>query len=336
MMYLNGTVDIKDILKKNLNRLENSSLILKFIRTLEVPVEFEDELVLKCAAEGSIADLLAAAVGFIDEKGTICGYELDYYLSCIFSSTSVHLTAILHSNQIIIEFLIKKCTNIIQQLPFEHQVLISTTTFNTNKIGVLCDLLEVADFPFPENMNSKSIIEDLNLQRIIDERTKFHECIITEKNSEIKKFVENHPKLKYAYNLENKSALGNALDSKQYESFYFLKSLRFCDYQIENFDDGSCDDDDKKKADRIASKQRKKNVKISKPNELNTVLILATRSLIYHRNKKNNAEDVQRKKIKEWFKDIYETEYGSKLLNAAVQCQELKIIFDFECKSVSQ
>jgi len=334
-MYLNNSIGIKTILDKNLKIIQNSPLILKFLRTLELTEELVDNFVLKCAAEGSILDLLAAMDGYIDDKGTICGNDLKDYLSFEFKLTSVLQTAIQNSNQTVIDFLIKKCTIWIQQLPFEHQIAISTTTFNTNKIEVLCDLLDIADYPFPEILNSESIIEDNNLQKIIEERTKIHEYILNENNSEIKKFEEKNPKLKYAYNLGNKSAMGNALDSKKYESFYFLKSLRFCDQKIESFEDGPGDAEDKKKARITASKQRKENVKISEANELNAALILVTRCFIYNRNDINEAEHVQHTKIREWLESIYATKYGCKLLDAAAQCKELKMIFDFECESVS-
>jgi hypothetical protein len=301
---------------------------------LELTEEFKNELFLKCAAEGSTSDLLAAANGYIDDKGKICGDELKYYLRCEFNSTSVLLTAIQNSNQSVIEFLIEKCTTLIQQLPFEHQVLISTTSFNTPKIKILCELLEVADFPFPGNLNSKSIIEDINLKRIIDERTNFHKDIDDENTKEIQKFKVRHPKLNYAYNIENKSALGSALDLKKFKSFYFLKSLRFCDQKVENFT-WSGDAKEKKEATKIVCRQRRTNVEMSKGNPLNSALALATRSFIYQRNERNNElESSQHAKIREWFEAIYKTNYGSKLLDAAAQCDELKIIFDFECESV--
>lgn len=334
LTYLNKTDNFESIVTQKIANDQNWSLILKFLRILELPDDFVVDLVLKCAAEGSTLDLLAAADAFMDDKGTVCGNELKYIIRFELNSTSVLLIAIENSNQEVVDFLIRHCTTSIQQLPFEHKVLISSLTFNTNKVEVLCNLLEIADFPFPEKFNSDKVT-DRNLQKIINGRTKFHQHILSENNSEIKTFEEKHPYIKFAYNLENKSALGNALDSKKFESFYFLKSLRFCDRQIENFEYGSCDVKDKRKASKIASKQRKENVEISEENHLNTALILATKSKIYHRNKNNEAEHQQRMKIREWFEGIYATKYGSKLLDAAAQCDKLQIIFDFECESVS-
>lgn len=331
--YLNRTVDLESLIDKSLRDIKNSSLIFKFVQTLKgVNEDFLHDLVMKCAEEGSVSDLLAAVDGYLDDKENICGNDIESYFSKTFNSTSVLMKAILHQNKPIVEFLIKKCSIFIQQLPFHHQLEISTQTYKTNKFNLLCDLIEQADFPFPDNLNSE-LITCPKLKNIIYQRTMFHSQIQDENLSEIIKFSEQNPNIKFLFNVENKTALTQALESKKYKSFYSLKSLRFC--ELQNYDDLFLNAEDMILANRIKTTQRIENANVSSCNKLNSVLILQTRSFIYSRNNNSDKQIEQRAKIREWLEDIYKTRFGSKLIDAAAQCEELKIVFDFESFSVS-
>lgn len=332
-LYLNRTVDFECLTRKHLKDIKNSSLLFKFIRTLKINDKISRDLLIKCAAEGSVYDFLAAGDGYLDDNGLICGKHLNYHLSCEFDSTSILMTAIQHSNRPIIEFLIKNCSTFIQQLSLNHQIEISTYLFRNNKFDILCDLLEQAEFPFPDDLSSALHPKLLN---IIHQREMFHNQIQAENLSEIKKFAEQNPNIKYAFDAKNKTALYKALECKKFKAFCLLKSLRFCDHRIKNPDDMIRDYQDKTFARTIAFKQGIKNVNESSCNRLNSVLLLQTRSLIYSRISNNKDEIEQRTKIRKWLEDIYKTKFGSALIDAAAQCEELKIVFDFNSDSVSK
>jgi hypothetical protein len=140
--------------------------------------------------------------------------------------------------------------------------------------------------------------------------------------------MTENPNIKFAYNPRNKSALSHALNSSKFKILFFLKSNRFRCNEIENIDL----DEEKNK---FAAVQRLENVNASTPDKDKSVLLLATRSFIFNRSDDNKLEEEQREKIRKWYKEIDKSKLGSKLIDVASQCNELKIIFDFECDSVS-
>lgn len=79
---------------------------------------------------------------------------------------------------------------------------------------------------------------------------------------------------------------------------------------------------------------RDKIIRKSK-NKARCVLLLSARSLIYKSDHSQDFEEIQRNKIEKWFDDIYSSKYGSKLLDAAAQCEHLAIVFDFGNDNVS-
>jgi hypothetical protein len=160
--------------------------------------------------------------------------------------------------------------------------------------------------------------------------------VLAENLTEIKEFIENNPKLKFAFNLKNKSAIGVALESKKFKSFALLKACRFRDNEFEDINiECFSDEQDKKRARRFACVQRRENVNYSEFFDDLSVLTLTTRSLIYNRDITTLSKQEQCEKIIKWLKEIYKTKFGSKVIDAAIQCKDLKIIFDFECESVS-
>lgn len=82
------------------------------------------------------------------------------------NNQSVLLGAVENQNKEVIDYLITFWTHLIQQLLFEHQVRISTAAFDPNQLDVLCDLLEIADFPFPKDFNADDIQNHEKLQKI--------------------------------------------------------------------------------------------------------------------------------------------------------------------------
>lgn len=249
------------------------------------------------------------------------------------TKTSVLLKAVQHSNQDIINYLISYWSQLIQELPFDHRVKISTAAFNTNQHDVLCDLINISDFPFPDAFNA-SQLDHQRLNEIVTQRTNFNAFIKQKDFQQISKFIENNMNLRIVYNTSNKSALQQAIDLKKYEIYFHLKSFGF--YGIE-FNDIKkvLNEKELKKFNRCRTKQRSENVEKGLNSEQKSVNLLCNRSFIHNRKINKEKEVGYRKKIRKWLEDINKIEFGPELLNVAASCEELKIIFDFESETVS-
>lgn len=334
--FANNSNNFESDVLKILPRVKNSSIILRFLRCLKFSLNWS-KLVEKCATFGTKSELLAAIDAPLDDE--VRGKELDpgNFLSLMIKPTSV--SSVLHKavqslNLEIVYFLIKTCKDLIQQLPLDHQIEISTAALANDQYNFLCDLVDLADFPFPNELNIELVTNE-RLRNIIKNRAKFHENILSTNLKEIEEFSSKNPKIKFAYNLENKSALCNALDSKKFESFFLLQALRYNANDIGHYSNELENDDDKKVARKFARVQRIQNVNIATNSKDNIIKLLLTRSFIYNRDRTDDLTKQHNEIIKKWFEEINKTSFGPDLLNAVSQCEDLKIIFDFECDSVS-
>jgi len=345
--------------------------IIKFSIALKLLKLFENlfyRLILEVAKSGTIADLLTILEAPIEHEGRVLTIEAQQYLSEMFYegqvdneptehiedteelnsyysspesdyenilvdklSSSVLLTAIKNKNTEVIDYLITYWTHLIQQLPLEHQVKISTAAFETDQLDVLCDLLEIADFPFPEDYEFDDDQQHERLREIVLHRMAFTNAIKRENFEKIDKLIDSNLSMKYAYNIDNETALTQAINLKKFGVFYYLKSIG---YQGEDCEDilSTLDKDEKKKATKQAVEQRKKNVKLALVNVHKSVLLLATKCLIHNRKVTKEREADYRQKIMKWLQDIYNI--APEMLDVAATCEKLKIVFDFESDSV--
>ena len=249
------------------------------------------------------------------------------------SRQSILLTAVQHSNQEIIDYLISYCSELIQQLPVKHQIRISTTAYDSNQLDVLCDLLEFSDFPFPESFHDLNLTHE-RLQKIIADRIKFHEGIKNKNDDEIKAFINNKLSLKFIYSPQNITAMKQAVDSKNYKIYYYLKSFGFCATEFNDLSE-VLKEEELKEAIIQENLQIEETMNEALCNPNRTVSILCTKSLIHNRRVKNEDEQTKikyRKCIKKWLGDIYKV--AKRMLDIAASCEDLKIIFDFESQYV--
>jgi len=170
------------------------------------------------------------------------------------------------------------------------------------------------------------------LCKIIAERVELKAAIEAKNYEKIDKFIIEIPRLKFIYNLNNNSALTEAINLKKFDVFYYLKSLgcrgEICEDVLQKLSQ-----EEKEQAVKQATNQRKINVQKAQLNINNSVLLLSKRSLI-HNYKVSKEEDLEyRKLIMKWFEDI--RKIAPELINVAAFCEHLKIIFDFESDSVS-
>lgn len=382
--FLNG--DFENFLSKVLKilpQVQNSSLILRFLRIFDLTEEVLVKLILEVARFGTKTDLLAVLDGSFEDDGRTLSIEAQNWLAIVFyeeqastessenpeegnvekdivnndkqsiskqeqqetsniegdpdneifsksSNRSVLLTAIENQNTEVIDYLITYWTFLIQELPFEHQVRISTAAFKTNQFEVLCDLLEYADYPFSEEFKLESIKHE-RITQIFSERTKFKAAIEAENYAIIDKFLNENLNLKLIYSPNNNSALTEAIILKKFGVFYYLKSLG---YEGENCQNilKFLSKEEKEQAVKQAKNQRKANVNKSLKNVHKSILILSTKSLIHNRRTTTEQEAEFRKKIMKWYEDIFKI--APEMLNVVASCEQLKIIFDFESYSV--
>lgn len=246
--------------------------------------------------------------------------------------SSVLYAAIENSNKEVVDYLISQCSFLIQQLPFNHQVQISTIAFKSNP-DILCDLLEFSDFPFPDQINQCSM-DNPKLCKIAESRSKFSVDIMSENYSEILKFIENNMHLKFVYNLSNITAMKQAIELKKYNVYFYLKSFGFKAIEFTSLDE-ILSGDELEMANQQAKQQRKANVYKALSDTFNAVMLLSTRSFIHNRKIGKKQETEYHAKIKQWYESIEKIKYGSELLNVAASCENLKIIFDFDNNSVN-
>jgi len=338
---MNKKVDkIDDELIEKLTKIGNSSLIVRLLRTLDLSEDLNNKIIFKCAANGSKNQLLAALDVPFENGNDGLHLKAQNYLTNTFNHNSDNnenqqsllLIAIENSNTKVLEFLTTSCKHLIKQLPYDHQVDISTAAFKANYFEVLCDLLQ-CDFPFPDDFES-SDVNYARLRNVIDDREAFHRWIEEENIKSMEQFIESNQSMKIIYNTQNESALYNAMMLKKFKIFYYLKSLGFEGVCLNSYTEIASDDEELEVVKKSVEIQRRKNISNAVPNVENSVMIMVTKSLIHKQMISDKTELEYRQMIDKWFKGIYRTKIGSKLLDVASQCQDLKIFFDFENETV--
>jgi len=336
--------DFEYNLYKSLPEVNKSSLLLKFWTTLNLSEEILESIVLEVSKKGTKNEFLAAIDAPFDDNIGMLRNRAEQYLNWEFSDDnneeetenkqSVLLRAVENQNKEIVDYLMTFWTHLIQQLPFEHQVRISTVAFDTNQLDVLCDLLEIADFPFPKDFKAEDIQNHEKLHKISSERLKLAEAIKTENYEDIKKFTDNNLSLRIAYNPVNKSAIQQSVDLKQYKVYFYLKSFGFIASEFDNLED-VLTADEIKEGIQYKIQQRKENVNEALIEDQKSVNLLCNISFIHNRRVSKEQEVEYRRKIRKWFEDISKIKFGGLFLDVAASCDNLKIIFDFENCSVS-
>lgn len=361
-MKTNG---FEDFMINKLPNIENSELIIRFLRILPLSEKFFEKLVLKCAECGKVSDFLAAVDSVtynstkrIDEKAV-------KYIACSIESfdksneskrdkkesfsenedtdeeesdelnksiNSVLLKSLNKPNQEIINFLVGNCSHLLQELPYNCQVAASNLAIEKNP-EILCDLLDYCDFPFPRKPDLKNVEND-RLKEILTQRREFHKAIAEEDYSYIDNYISNNPNHKVVHSSNNVSALYQAVDSKKYKMLYNLKSRGFHVAMNEDEDLFNGKEDEEKQAYAFMLKQRKENVNKAYPNSRRTIMLLSSRSFIHNIRISKNENDEYQNQIREWYESIYRIEEAVAVLDTVASCNALKIIYDFESETV--
>jgi hypothetical protein len=239
--------------------------------------------------------------------------------------TSVLLAAIENKNVNITEHLINYYSHLLQELPFKHQVRISTTAFESKQLDILCYLLDILDFPFPDNFKMPDPDDNERLFEIARDRVDFESDIKEERFEKLTNFIIENNYPKHIYNLSNESAIRQAIKIKNYALCFHLQSHGLRELLTS---------DEQKKLRQFALRERNQNVEQSLYDEKNSVNLLCTRSSLHNRRITKEQKEIYRKKIKQWYTAIYNARFGPEFLNAVSTCDEIKIIFDFNSENV--
>ncbi|CAG9800736.1 unnamed protein product [Chironomus riparius] len=361
-----------EIIEK-LSNVQELPLTLKFIRIFNLSEKFWLKIISEVSKNGSKAQLLAALDASFKDEGRILTIESESYLSSTFNefqaaneqlseinhfqqeSEKINLssqslidgepidnpfeTSILHkalenNNKEIIEYLVSHCTHLIQQLPYRQQLKISTEAFSTNKLDILCDLVEICDFPFPDNYNfDDGTVVDEKLRKITKNRIEFQRAIILGDYEQIDEFLDNNSSLRIVYNPVNDSAMYHAVKKLQFPVYFYLKSFGFVATEFNSLQD-ILNESELAAAKKSAGQQRKRNVSNSLSDDQKSINLLYTKSFIHNRKISKEQEIEYRKKIRKWYEDIHNVKFGAEVLKVVASCEELKVIFDFESFSV--
>ena len=341
-LFINGGIKtIDDELLDKMIKKSNSSLSLRVLRTLNISADnIIKKIIFKCAASGTKNQLLASLdIAFEFNQHELYQDTINYLSKTYFLNSeidefeqSILLSAVENHNSEIVNFLLTIYKSLVTKLPIEHQIDISNIAFDTNQIEILWSLLE-CDFPFPDDFDSSST-NDERFQKIMDDRKKFHQWIEEKNFANMDDFIEDNPNLKMIYNVQNDSALHHALNSKNYDVYYYLKSYGLKGENL-SFTQVARNEKEIENVQNMGVYQRRKNVMNAIPNEDNSVMILISKSFIHNQIMSDRAKWKYRSNIEKWFKEINRTDFGSKIFHVASQCEDLKIIFDFDNETVS-
>lgn len=336
-LFMNGKFERIVELMESLPEFENSSIICRFLRTLEINEDSFLYLMFKCAHSGSKNDIMALMnFPLYDEYGEISSsiekyFTTDYYFD---NEKESFLKNSIENNKDMHDFIIKCSSKMIGKFTFSFQVDISTAAFRKNQLDYLCDLIDICDFPFPKELDINAVTHE-RLKNIIEKRNKFGVAIAENNTQEINKFISEHPSLKFIYSPKNYSALHQVVDAKQFLLLGYLESLDFQSPEYNNYCQATANAGSKNVAKQFATRKRNENVKSAIPNRSKSVIFLSGRSFIHNRDIDKETEDEYRSFILKWLGNIYNDADNKPHLDLIAQCESLKIIFDFNSDVVS-
>ncbi|CAH1735364.1 unnamed protein product [Chironomus riparius] len=330
-----------DVLIDEFSDIKNTSTVLRFLTNLTISDETLFSIMLQCALNGSQDEFSSFLNDSFDKEHRIFNANtqklMSYYQidEATQNKISVLLQAVENPRGDVIDYLISNCTHLIQELPYHHRVKVSEYAMTINKFGILCDLLEFSDFPFPHVINDFLILNE-RFSKISNDRKLFHKSICDDNIDQIQSFINKNQNLKFAFNIDNKSALACAMELKKFKTYTDLKSKGF------KINDGEIKDYEKdlKKKELMEWKkqiwiQTQKNVAEAKLDPKKLIYHFKSRSLIHKRMITKEAEAKNRTKIEEMFENINKIPICSKFLLVASQCEDLKFIFDFDSESTN-
>ena len=174
-----------------------------------------------------------------------------------------------------------------------------------------------ADGTYPEFFDIQTLNE--NLQVFIKSVDNFHDAIKNYKKTNVATFIAHNPKLKFAYNTKNVSAMSTALDARQFDIYSFLQSKGFS-----NGTDTSNQTILKSLDYEDQEALRKAQGKYFKKSESWHIMELLSKSRIGSDNELKDFSNIQ--KFYETLDDIPELQ---PILKTVASLKNIEIVFDF-------
>lgn len=318
-----------------LPNVKHSSLIYRFLTAFDMDEDFFLRLMLGCARNGSKNDIMAIMNFPLYDKIEELNPQIEDFFAKVDDIKKSFLgNSIENKNKDAHDFIIKCCAKMIGKFPYSFQVAISTTAFQNKQFDYLCDLIDFCDFPFPKDSDVNAVTHD-RLKNLIEERNVFNEDIKKNNAEKIDKFIKEHASLKFIYNLANSSALHQAISAKQIQLLYRLESLGLISPEYHDYCKTSANKNGASSAKRLAIIKRKRNVESACKNSMNTVLALSMCSFIHAtKNISVDTEAEYRNFIHKWLNNIYNDADNKPHLDLVAQCENLKMVFDFQSDEV--
>ena len=211
----------------------------------------------------------------------------------------------------------------------EHSVdkTISDMAWQNKKFDVVYGIIK-ADGPFPEDFDQNLVLNDANesedLKKVLESLNDFHDHIKNNQIVEIEKFIQENSRVKCAYNLQNRSALTTALESKNFKVYAYLRSNGFS---------GGIDNDHEKVLQSLngdeSIKLRNCYKEFFKGSDFMHILNLLSRSRLGFNNKHEKFST-----IRDWYQALDEISSVQPILKIVANATNLDIIFDFNHDSI--
>lgn len=294
--FINGELkQLEQIIIEKLALIEDGLLILRFMNSLNRSEDFNEKL--NVHIEKSLNFLI--------------------------------ISSIENKNREVMLYLINYHEESVRNLTFEEQYKISTLALAIEQFCLLNDLLNLVDFPFPDNFLIHSISNEC-LKTTYTHRVRFHEAIQSNNKSAIHDFKNSYPRIKIGYNLSNECALNLVKNKKEnYETFLLLKSYGF------KSNKGRININEKYIYAGLKIQATNQNVEKSLANSNKFLHSLKQKTKIHNVNIDKETKEKYESMYTKLYEEIINAKHGWWLLSVASSCNDLIIVLDFESISVS-
>ena len=163
-----------------------------------------------------------------------------------------------------------------------------------------------------------------NLQVFIRSAANFHKAIKNNNKTGVEEFIQQNPKLKFAYNTRNVSAMSTALKAKQFDIYSFLQSKGFSN-GADDYHDEILKSLDGKEHEAL----RKAQKKYFKKSDSLHIMELLTKSSIGSDNEPEEFPNIQK-----FYETLDEMSELQPILKTVASSKNVKIVFDFNCGCV--
>lgn len=192
-----------------------------------------------------------------------------------------------------------------------------------------------ADCPFPQNYSDADKKNDKYVQKVnnhVKEVKKFHEYIKIGNYEQVKKFLKQHPKLTFARNAKNKSALQVAFESRQFKIFALL---RYQGLRLSNLEEIS---EHYYQTSKLDEKVKKKMREINRKFVTPAVGVDVIDQLMMQSFIAQNSKNLDYEKIKIELRKAFVAlnENAPEILKIIAAAKNFEIVFDFENEVVDE